>query len=183
MIATVISKTQVRLQWQDNSNDEYGFRIERKTLPDGDFAFIANVGAGVTIYDDLNLDSGLTHCYRVCAYQQGGNSPYSNEACVTMPGVAAPADLKAVGVSESQIDLTWKDRSSTELGFEIERMTSPNGHFKRIAVVVRIQRLIVMSVSPELRLTTIACEALMRWNIPHTRTKHGRRLMGCNFLM
>ncbi|MDI6828532.1 MAG: PQQ-binding-like beta-propeller repeat protein [Armatimonadota bacterium] len=135
LIATVISKTQVRLQWQDNSNDEYGFRIERKTLPDGDFAFIANVGAGVTIYDDLNLDSGLTHCYRVCAYQQGGNSPYSNEACVTMPGVAAPADLKAVGVSESQIDLTWKDRSSTELGFEIERMTSPNGHFKRIAVV------------------------------------------------
>ncbi|MDH7480498.1 MAG: PQQ-binding-like beta-propeller repeat protein [Armatimonadota bacterium] len=135
LTATVISETQVHLQWQDNSNNEYGFRIERRLAPYLNFTLVAVVGAGVTSYDDSGVGSGLTYCYRVCAYQEGGNSGYTNEACVTMPGLAAPTDLVAVGISESEVSLTWRDWSATELGFAIERMTGPNGHFRQIAVV------------------------------------------------
>jgi len=42
LVATALSETQVHLQWQDNSNDEYGFRIERK-IAGGAYTFISNV--------------------------------------------------------------------------------------------------------------------------------------------
>jgi len=135
LTAAVLSDSEARLTWQDNSPDEFGFRIERKLVPGGTYTHVANVGPNVTTYDDAGLGSGLTYYYRVCAYQEGGNSPYSNEAPVTMPGLAAPSDLVATAVSETQIDLQWTDRSANELGFRIERLRGPNGFFRQIAVV------------------------------------------------
>ncbi|MCL6519331.1 MAG: PQQ-binding-like beta-propeller repeat protein [Armatimonadetes bacterium] len=134
LVATALSETQVHLQWQDNSNDEYGFRIERK-IAGGAYTFIANVGESVTTYTDSGLSSGQTYYYRVCAYQEAGNSAYSNEALVTTPGLAAPTDLVATPISETRVDLTWTDRSLDELGFRIERMVGPNGLFQQIAIV------------------------------------------------
>jgi len=136
LTAAVLSDTQARLNWQDNSPDEFGFRIERKLVPGGTYAHVANVGPNVTTYDDADgLSSGLTYYYRVCAYQEGGNSPYSNEAPVTMPGLAAPSDLVATAISGTRIDLQWTDWSANELGFKIQRMTGPSGFCRQIAVV------------------------------------------------
>lgn len=71
----------VLLQWQDNSEDESGFRIERST--DGaNFVEIDTVGAGVTSYQDA-VSGGATYYYRVRAYSSNGNSDYSNVAEVT----------------------------------------------------------------------------------------------------
>jgi hypothetical protein len=70
----------VELNWQDNSDDELGFRIQRKVEGDGTYSLIATVGAGVTSYKDSDVVGGNTYHYRVRAYSSGGNSPYSNEA-------------------------------------------------------------------------------------------------------
>jgi len=48
--------------------------------------------------------------------------------------VAAPSNLVATGVSASQINLSWTDNSSNELGFKIERSTD-NINFTQIAQV------------------------------------------------
>jgi pimeloyl-ACP methyl ester carboxylesterase len=80
-----ISWDQVNLSWRDNSNNEQGFKIERKTGPSGSWAQAATVGSNVTAYQDRALLPGLAYFYRVRAYNTAGNSPYSNEVSVTLP--------------------------------------------------------------------------------------------------
>jgi len=80
-----VDAAQLTLTWTDNSDNEDGFRIERKTGTSGTFAQIATVGANVTSYIDSGLTSGSTFCYRLLAYNVAGDSAYSNEACGTTP--------------------------------------------------------------------------------------------------
>lgn len=135
LIATTLSETQAALTWHDNSSDEYGFRIEKRLGTVGAYSFLTNVGAGVQTYTDSGLQSGMTYCYRVCAYQQGGLSAYTNEAYIDTPGLMTPTGLVATPITDHQVDLTWTDRSSDELGFRIERSTGPNGLFEHVADV------------------------------------------------
>jgi hypothetical protein len=76
---------QLQLNWVDNSSDESGFNIERKTGTTGTYAQIASVGANVTSYTDSSLTSSTTYCYRVNAFNNAGTSLYSPEACATTP--------------------------------------------------------------------------------------------------
>src|SRR5689334_14694761 len=76
---------QLQLSWLDNSSDESGFNIERKTGTTGTYAQIASVGANVTTYTDSSLTNSTTYCYRVNAFNSAGTSPYSPEACATTP--------------------------------------------------------------------------------------------------
>ena len=80
-----VDAAQLTLTWTDNSDNEDGFRIERKTGTSGTFAQIATVGANVTSYIDSGLTSGTIFCYRLLAYNVAGDSAYSNEACGTTP--------------------------------------------------------------------------------------------------
>ncbi|MBI4711931.1 MAG: fibronectin type III domain-containing protein [Planctomycetes bacterium] len=76
-----------------------------------------------------------TYYYRVKAYNDAGNSDYSNEANATTL-LETPTGLTATAVSISQINLTWTDNSQTEDGFVIERWGSEPGEaagFKPVA--------------------------------------------------
>jgi hypothetical protein len=67
--------------WIDNSNNETGFMIERRTATTEAYTPIAIVGANIISYNDSGLVDGQIYCYRVFAFNTAGNSPYSNEAC------------------------------------------------------------------------------------------------------
>ncbi|MDI6791402.1 MAG: DUF2341 domain-containing protein [bacterium] len=135
--AQAFSSRQIDLSWADNSNNETGFKIERKTGAGGTFSQITTVGANVTSYSNTGLDPNTTYCYRVRAYNAVGGSGYSNENCAATPDVApnAPANLDALIVSDTQIDLIWTDNSNNETGFKIERKTGTGGIFSQIATV------------------------------------------------
>ncbi|WP_221407730.1 fibronectin type III domain-containing protein [Thermoflexibacter ruber] len=85
--ATSPIQGQIVLNWDDNANDETGFKIERSTTSGSGFAEIAQVTANVTTYTDNNLQIGSTFFYRVRAYNAVGNSAYSNEASVVVTAV------------------------------------------------------------------------------------------------
>jgi hypothetical protein len=73
------------LTWTDNSNNESGFRIDRKIGTNGTFAELATVGSNVTSYTDSNVTAGNTYCYRVNAFNSAGASAYTGELCKTVP--------------------------------------------------------------------------------------------------
>jgi hypothetical protein len=80
---------QLTLGWSDNSTNEAGFRIERRTGTTGTYAEIAVVGVNVKSHTDMNLANATTYCYRVRAYNQMGSSSYSNEQCATTSGATS----------------------------------------------------------------------------------------------
>ena len=82
LTANTISSSQINLTWQDNSNDETGFKIERR-VASGSYSQIATVGAGVTSYSNSELTASTTYYYRVRAYSAAGDSLYSNQASAT----------------------------------------------------------------------------------------------------
>jgi hypothetical protein len=88
--ATVASSSQINLSWQDNSNNETGFKVERKTGAGGTWNEIATVGTGVRTYQNTGLAANTTYYYRVRAYNSYGNSAYSNEAGATTPNITCP---------------------------------------------------------------------------------------------
>ena len=66
----VVSDTQITLFWEDQSNNELGFVIERKTGSMGTYGKIATVGEDVTSYTDKKLTKGSTYYYRVSAFNR-----------------------------------------------------------------------------------------------------------------
>ncbi|HXG22698.1 MAG TPA: Ig-like domain-containing protein, partial [Methylomirabilota bacterium] len=112
-----VAAAQLTLRWLDASNNEDGFKVERKAGTTGTYAQIAVTGANVTSYLDATLTGGATYCYRVRAYNSAGNSAYSNEACGTAPtdtqppvvSLTAPANGATVSGSAVTVSATASD--------------------------------------------------------------------------
>jgi hypothetical protein len=88
LTANALSQSNIALTWQDNSDNETGFKIERKTGTSGTFAQIATVGpiSGVGsggYYEDAGLTAATTYCYRTRASNTAGDSSYTSESCAT----------------------------------------------------------------------------------------------------
>ena len=98
--ATTLSSTSVELQWEDNSDDEDKFVIERSlTGSGGPFAVLDTLPPNTTSYGDIGLPQGVQHCYQVHAVGIGGPSADSNIVCSTtivLPA-APPTLLQVVG--------------------------------------------------------------------------------------
>ena len=89
--ATALSSTEVDLEWNDNSNNETGFRVEGRT-GNGAFQDLGGVGANANGAVITNLTPGTTYTFRVRARNASGDSPYSNQATVTTPGGGGGGD-------------------------------------------------------------------------------------------
>lgn len=125
LTATAVGNTRVDLAWTDNSADETGFRVERRTLG-GTFALLTTVGANVRTHSDTTAVAGTTYEYRTLAINGTLTSAASNTATVTTPGgtgtiPAAPSLFTAVVLANRSVQMTWRDNSTNETGFRIER--------------------------------------------------------------
>jgi hypothetical protein len=91
--------------WMDNSSNEDGFKIERRTGTTQTFTEIAILGTNVTSYNDSGLVDGETYCYRVLAFNAAGSSPYSNEECAAAKPDARNVLLAAVLPSSRSVQV------------------------------------------------------------------------------
>jgi fibronectin type 3 domain-containing protein len=124
LTATAVSSSQINLVWSDNSSNEDGFKIERcQGSGCNNFTQITTVSANVTNYNNSGLSSNTTYLYRVRAYNNAGDSGYSNTASAATPSQlpTAPSNLTATAVPGRRINLSWTDNSNNENGFKIER--------------------------------------------------------------
>ncbi len=117
MSSDILSPTEVRLTWRDNSDNEDGFRIYRN----GDR--VAEVGSNTTSYVDTGLSENTSYTYRVSSYNESGESSRSSRMNVTTPVKipSSPGQLRTETISPSEIELTWRDNSDNEDGFRIYR--------------------------------------------------------------
>jgi hypothetical protein len=131
LTAMAISSTQIVLGWKDNSKNEKGVKIQKKTggcASAGTWTQIAQKPANTTSHTISGLMPHTTYAFRVYAYNDDGNSKYSNCASAktgTAGAPRAPSDLKAISASSKKITLNWKDNSADETGFKIYRKAGP----------------------------------------------------------
>jgi hypothetical protein len=130
----------ITINWSDNSDNESGFRIERaafQVFEWTDFSELGTVSPNVTEFTDEGLTQQSSYKYRVCAFNGGGNSPYTEEISV-MTEVANPITISgpssSTGAFDIEVTYSWPGMfGSTSDRFELEESTSPTDGFTKIA--------------------------------------------------
>ncbi|GAB3987795.1 hypothetical protein GCM10028807_09080 [Spirosoma daeguense] len=65
------------ISWQDVSDGEESFEIERSEQSSTSFQLISSVAAGITTFQDGQVRAGISYYYRIRAKKGGGYSAYS----------------------------------------------------------------------------------------------------------
>lgn len=131
LFAYVVSSSDVRLDWTDNSDNELGFKIERLTDA-GVFTEIHTTAPNAETFTDDTVIAGHTYIYRIRAYNGLGNSAYSNEATINSWDSVPPASLDVEAVSPTRIDLVWSFSGAENYNTVIERKTGTDGTWNPI---------------------------------------------------
>ncbi|MGH7572761.1 MAG: fibronectin type III domain-containing protein [Gemmatimonadota bacterium] len=131
LIATTVNHESIDLTWTDNSTDEDGFRVERRLGQVGTFEPDTTLGSDATSHSDGSLVAETEYCYRIVAFNAGGDSDPSNVACAATseapPGPGPAGDpapgyvawFKADGMTGfnngDPVDV-WEDSGPSEMG-------------------------------------------------------------------
>ena len=93
--------SEISLSWTDNSENEKGFEVERKEQ-DQDFALVATLGQDVESFTDVSITPGLEYQYRVRAFNDFGDSGYTNVLETTVDNTA-PQIISLQGGSPNEV--------------------------------------------------------------------------------
>jgi hypothetical protein len=117
------------LSWQDNSDNELEFRIERSTNGVS-WTQIAVTPKNLTSYVDGNLTQGTLYFYRTRSTEF---SDYSNENCPLPP----PTNLHAINVCSDSITLEWDYPSNliSNTNFIVYRSLTGTGDWEVVGTV------------------------------------------------
>ncbi len=79
--ASAVSTSQINLSWADTNSIEDGYVVERSSVSStGPFSHLATTSADSISLSDTGLSSNTSYWYRIKAYNQGGETIYSNTA-------------------------------------------------------------------------------------------------------
>ncbi|MEW6733826.1 MAG: fibronectin type III domain-containing protein [Acidobacteriota bacterium] len=81
---TASSATQTELNWIDNSDEENGYIVERSEAGLA-YQVIATLAENSTSYTDNGVRASSKYSYRVKAYNDAGESDYSEPSSITLP--------------------------------------------------------------------------------------------------
>ena len=90
LTATVISYNGIDLAWQDNSEGETGFRLQRRLDGSDDWVEIARTAANTSAFSDTGVEPTTTYHYRVQAFDIIQSSAFSNPLRVRTLEVQPP---------------------------------------------------------------------------------------------
>ena len=93
MFASIAYAQEINLTWDDNSDNESSFIIERGS-DNTSFTQLATVDANINYYTDTNFTLGQTYYYRVKATNEFGDSSYTNTASIYAGIPEAPSNLR-----------------------------------------------------------------------------------------
>jgi hypothetical protein len=113
----------VHISWHDNSANETGFIIERS--PDGisNWLSVGLTGPNNISFEDTTSLPCRNYYYRVYSYWGPRNSFESNTATLYTT-INPPSQLSTTCLSPGNIQISWHDNSTHEIGYIIERKNS-----------------------------------------------------------
>ncbi|QSE97268.1 reprolysin-like metallopeptidase [Fulvivirga lutea] len=137
LTAEIEGLDQINLTWNDNSNNEENYVIERSIQNNLNYVVIATLESESTIFEDINLNLDNEYFYRVKAINSGGSSGYSNEVSALLLPLppASPTNLIAEAIDLSQISLSWVDVADNEDNYIVERSVGENNNYVEIASI------------------------------------------------
>jgi len=90
-LTATLAGNAAQLAWKDNSTAEDGFRVERSFDSLTGYNEVASLPANVTVYTDNGITTPATkYFYKVRAFNNAGNSTYSNIASVATADIPQP---------------------------------------------------------------------------------------------
>ncbi|MGQ7848599.1 fibronectin type III domain-containing protein [Granulosicoccus sp. 3-233] len=95
LVTNAISSTDVLLSWNDNSDDESGFDLQRST-DQTNWTSVATPGTNTSSVTDTGLEPETTYHYRILAVNSVGHSSPSNVATATTDAVPPFVNYSAV---------------------------------------------------------------------------------------
>jgi hypothetical protein len=123
LMAAQTTYASIDLTWIDQSNDEDGFEVERRSVSGnepGPFQQLAKLPPNTARYSDTRLVSGTKYEYRVRALNSHGVSAYSLSKPLVAQTLPAPTGL-IVGRDGGDPLLKWRYESDDEESFEVQR--------------------------------------------------------------
>ncbi|MFP4017503.1 MAG: fibronectin type III domain-containing protein, partial [Halanaerobiales bacterium] len=120
LIVEKVSDLKIGLNWVDNSINETGFVLERKT-DDSDWGVIAGTEFNIDSYIDEDLQPGTIYYYRIKAVNSAGESEYTpGDKFIETSNVPVPVtDLSWEVVSANHIKVEWVD-TPNEDNYKVE---------------------------------------------------------------
>lgn len=110
LVAAGLSKTQIVLNWSDNSPSETGYEIYRSTTgTEGSYTLHATTAADVSTYTDVVTQSNQLYYYKVRAISVVGPSEYTNVA--KSSAVAFKVLVNIAGVATYDAPAPWNNLS------------------------------------------------------------------------
>lgn len=124
----VISNTSILLLWL-NLDDYHWLQIYRNKDGAG-YALLDTIYGWKESYTDPNCVAGSTYCYKIRGeLTAGGYTAYCTEACEdAFATLEAPTLLVATAYSNTEIEIVFKDNSSSEDDFRLERKEDGGGY-------------------------------------------------------
>jgi len=114
---------QFTLSWKPGSTNEDGFNVYRDGKKVG-----AASKAATQYKDQVTGNAGQQFCYEVSAFNAGGESARTNQACAKIPEAppvvtvpAPPSGLTVSALSTTSIRLSWAKNSDNETGYVVDR--------------------------------------------------------------
>lgn len=98
--AAALSSSEIELNWNDLSDNELGFYIER-SLDGLAWILVTSTSMNETSYVDSDLLPSTTYQYRVQAFNSVGTSDYSNTATATTSGGTSISSLHIADLDDS----------------------------------------------------------------------------------
>ncbi len=118
LAGTLTAATTVHLTWQDKSNNETGFILQRNPYDSG-WSQLGTPAADATSQNNFSLQAARKYQYRICSTNAAGDSVWSNVATVYTP-CAAPGSPSATKQGSTQIDVAWS-AVTRATGYKVER--------------------------------------------------------------
>jgi len=134
----------IDLLWDDNSDNETSFILQRSSEVDATWRTITNLAPNTVSYSDTGLSYDVSYFYRIKSANQYGESAYITSAAITtdpltVSNLGAPTFSSATAEFVSgvpQVNLVWIDNATTETAYIIERKIGTGGTFSTLVVTL-----------------------------------------------